>query len=144
MKSNFKQRPYIFLISLCILIFSLLSNAEKTTSPLISITPLEATKLIEENSAILVDVRELDEISSGMAKPARWMPLSRMNDGDRLYSDFLSTLPKDKSIILYCAAGRRAQRAQSKLESHGYRTYNMGGFSNWLNAKLPTRKPEKY
>ncbi len=113
------------------------------SSPLISITSAEAYKMIHQDKAILVDVRERNEVDKGLALPAYWMPLSKMENDDLMYIDFINRLPKNKIIIIYCASGKRAKKAQQKLENLGYHTENSGGFSDWINAKLPTRPFDK-
>lgn len=101
----------------------------------------EANKLIQKGTAILVDVREWEDVKNGMAAPARWMPLSRILSHDRMWADFLETLSKDKLIILYCRSGKRACRAESELAAVGFHTANIGRYSDWTNAGLPIRRP---
>lgn len=110
--------------------------------PAPSITASKAAARVRDGSAVLVDVREDREVRDGMAEPARWMPLSRMNDGDPIWDDFLNGLPKDKLVISYCASGKRAAKAARKMEARGYSVANMGGYSDWTGAGLPTKKPK--
>lgn len=122
-----------------------ISLAQDQTShvTLTFITPTEVNKLLKDNKAILVDVREADEITLGLAGSAQWMPLSKMKNEETQFMNFLNALPKDKLIVLYCAGGKRAAKAQVELENRGYQTANMGGFSEWLKAQLPIKKLEK-
>ncbi len=117
-----------------------LAEAQVANETIVSIKPIEAQKMIHQNKAVLVDVRERTEIIKGMADEAQWMPLSRMENDDLMYIDFVNRLPKDKIIILYCASGKRAQKAQKKLENRGFQTLNMGGYTDWVQAKLPIKK----
>ena len=101
----------------------------------------EAEGLIRNDFAVLVDVREDDEIKSGMAAPARWFPTSKIEADDPSWKEFVSKLPKDKQIVFYCAAGVRAGQAAAKLAGQGFKVGNMGGFKDWKAAGLPVKQP---
>ena len=105
------------------------------------VTPLEVAGLLRNDFAVLVDVREKDEVADGMAVDAKWMPLSKIEAGDPAWQDFLKNLPKDKQIVFYCAAGARAGKVAAMVADKGFRTGNMGGFDDWAKAGLPVRKP---
>lgn len=104
------------------------------------IAPLEAFKLQQENKAIIVDVREADEVKNGMVKDALFMPLSLMKDNVHEWEKMVSALPKDKTIIVYCRSGRRSGIAGEEFVNKGLRAVNMGGFEAWKNAGLPLEK----
>jgi len=101
------------------------------------IDPKAAAALVDKGSATLVDVREQDEVSAGMAKQAQWFPMSKMKEPDA-FKKFLATLPKGK-VIFYCAAGGRAGKAAEQAAALGYSVANMGGFKDWSAAGLPTK-----
>lgn len=103
-------------------------------------TPLEAFQAIKEKRAILVDVRELDEVQEGMAEPAIWFSVYEMDDGSALYTSFLQSLDKSKEIILYCRSGKRSGLATQLLSDKGFKATNLGGFEDWAAAGLPVRK----
>lgn len=102
-------------------------------------TPSEALAAVKENRAVLIDVRELDEVQEGMAAPASWFSMYEMEEGNPKYADFLKNLDKSKEIILYCRSGRRSGMAAQMLADKGFKTTNLGGFEDWANAGLPTR-----
>ncbi len=130
-----QQRRFAILATLA----AALATADEPRPP--KIEPKAAAQAVEKGEAVLVDVREKDEIAQGMAAPARWFATSRIqaNEGD--FRSFLATLPKGKQVIFYCAAGARADRAARKAMALGYKVANMGGYDDWVDAKLPTRKP---
>ena len=97
-----------------------------------------AAALVEKGGATLVDVREEDEVTAGMAKPAKWFPLSKVQSDPPAFKAFLAKLPKGK-VVFYCAAGRRAGLAAEQAVAQGYPAANMGGFSDWQAAGLPTK-----
>ncbi|MBK7862589.1 MAG: sulfurtransferase [Archangiaceae bacterium] len=102
------------------------------------VDPKSAAAQVEKGTASLVDVREEDEVTSGMAKPAKWFPLSKVNADPAAFKAFLAALPKGK-VVFYCAAGGRAGKAAEKAAALGYTTANMGGYSDWAAAGLPTK-----
>ena len=96
--------------------------------------PADALGLMNHNNALLLDVREDSEYTSGHILGSRHIPLSKL-------SDKLSTLKqdKDKPVIMVCASGSRSGRACSTLTKDGYSdVYNLkGGIMAWKNASLP-------
>lgn len=109
-------------------------------NPVSAVTPMEASGMLRNDFAVLVDVREADEVKGGMAQPAQWMPMSEIKEGNPRWVQFVEKLPKDKQIILYCAKGGRAGKVATMLVEKGFRTANMGGFSDWAKAGLPIKK----
>lgn len=136
---NFLAPAIIIIFTAIASYISQLAEAQLVGNPLSSITAIEAHKMVQQDRAILVDVRERNEVEKGLAMQAQWMPLSEMENDNLRYIDFLNHLPKNKTIILYCASGKRAKKAQRKLEDRGYQTENIGGFVDWTAAQLPTR-----
>ncbi|MBI4925436.1 MAG: rhodanese-like domain-containing protein [Bdellovibrio sp.] len=107
------------------------------TSAVRSVTPQEVMGLLRNDFAILVDVRESEELKDGMAQGAIWMPTSKIESDENAWREFVSKLSKAKEIIFYCAAGVRAEKVAKKLASLGFKTANMGGFSDWVKTGLP-------
>lgn len=83
------------------------------------------------DEACLIDVRELDEWNAGYINGARHIPLSY------LMNNPAPALPKDKDIILYCAAGVRSQQAAEILRAQGYeRLKNLTpGYMGWSQSQ---------
>ncbi len=113
----------------------------KTASGVRKIDPMETKGQISNGFAVLVDVRESDEVKQGIASDASWMPTSKIMANDPKWIEFKNKLPKDKLIVLYCAVGGRAGTVAEMLSKEGFRTANMGGYDGWTAAKLPTKIP---
>ncbi len=64
---------------------------------------------------VFIDVREPNEYASGHVVSAINVPVSKIAT-----SDVIKELPKDAQIVTYCAAGGRAGRAKSTLDSMGF------------------------
>ena len=101
--------------------------------------PKEVFSAMQKGNCILVDVREEDELrSEGIAEGALWMPTSKMDTDE--WTSFKQKLPKGKDIVCYCKSGMRSGRVAGLLCAEGFQAKNLGGFSVWKNAQLPTKK----
>jgi rhodanese-related sulfurtransferase len=118
--------------------FSLFTSPEGSGAR--QVTPAEAAQRVGDNTAVLVDVREPDEWTDGVAAPAALLPLSDLTGLRKQWKPFLDQAG-DREIILYCRSGARSGRAASALSKEGFHTANAGGFSDWARAGLPIRKP---
>lgn len=106
-----------------------------------AITPQETLGEMRNDFAVLLDVREADEVTAGIAQGATWIPTSKINADDPVFQQWLDKHPKDKKIVVYCAAGGRAGKIAAKINDKGYKAANMGGYKDWVAAGLPTQKP---
>jgi rhodanese-related sulfurtransferase len=101
-------------------------------------TPAAALDAIKRDGAILIDVREPDEWTGGVAAPAVLLPLSDLRHGRKKWGPFLEN-HRGQKLLLYCAAGVRSGVATRALRREGFHAINLGGFSAWTHAGLPTR-----
>jgi rhodanese-related sulfurtransferase len=108
------------------------------------ITPAEAAAQAKAGRAVIVDVRERNEIASGMAEGARWYPTSSIQSDPDAFAKFVSGLPADQTVVFYCAVGVRAGRAaEIASKEPGRKAANLGGFKDWQAAGLPVAMPAK-
>ncbi|NOT17231.1 MAG: rhodanese-like domain-containing protein [Sulfuriferula sp.] len=95
----------------------------------------EAVRLINHENALILDVREANEFSSGHIANAKHIP------GGQL-ANSLKTLEKhkDQTIVVNCRSGARSAMACGVLRKNGFtKVYNLkGGIVAWQNANLPT------
>jgi rhodanese-related sulfurtransferase len=102
------------------------------------VTPAEASKLVDQGQAILVDVREPDEwAETGVAAPAHLVSLSEIQGS---VGKELAGKHGDKEIIFYCRSGGRSAAAAKAFAQQGLRTANAGGIRDWIDAGLPVRR----
>lgn len=100
---------------------------------------IRAYKLASEGKAILIDVREADEVKEGMVKDAKWFPLSRLETPkEKWVGDFLKMID-GKEIFVYCRTGKRSEKAKNILQNTGISSKNIGGWET-LKETLPTTK----
>lgn len=103
-------------------------------------TPLEAKMLLDSNKAIIVDVREPQETSSGIVPGALLLPMSVMDKHPDTFKKIVSDFSKNKTVIVYCASGRRSQIVGSEIQTLGYRVLNMKSFTLWKEAGFDIKK----
>ena len=101
------------------------------------ITPAEAQKLMAQENTLVVDVRDAPEVEkSGKVAGAVHVPRGMLEfraDPESPYYD--QNFAKDKTVIVYCAAGGRAALSGQALKEMGYgEVYNLGGFNDWAEA----------
>jgi rhodanese-related sulfurtransferase len=101
------------------------------------ISPEQAQELIAKGDALVVDVRDAPEVAqSGKVAGAVNIPRGMLEfraDPESPYYD--QSFAKDKTVILYCAAGGRAALSGQALKEMGYpEVYNMGGFKDWADS----------
>ena len=99
-----------------------------------SITPRDAAAAVETAGALLVDVRERDEFSAERAPGVALVPIS----------EFVARheeLPKDRPLLMICAAGSRSASATAYLLQRGWTDVKnvTGGMMAWSAQGLPTR-----
>lgn len=119
------------MITICALFVSFAPSFSYT-----NLTPAQVhEKLVNQDSLLLLDVREIWEYQAGHIVVNGGLTVSPANMP--LTSGVLATqyqrLPKNIDIIVYCKAGGRSAAASSFLENNGFtRIFNMtGGFNAW-------------
>lgn len=102
-----------------------------------SLTPTEATMLINRENAQLVDIREPNEYVSGHLCDSRNIPSGSLAERAGELEAF-----KDKPIILVCQSGARSSTARATLTKLGFeRVHSLdGGTVAWVEAGLPLKK----
>jgi rhodanese-related sulfurtransferase len=109
-----------------------------------SISPTDAEAQMKAGKAILVDVRERNEIDGGMAEGARWYPTSSIKSDPDTYRKFVASLPADQTVVFYCASGvRSGKAAEIAAQQAGRKAANLGGFKDWTGAGLPVIVPAR-
>ncbi len=102
-----------------------------------NLRPKDIHKLAKECKAVILDVRELSELSGGHVEGAQWIATSEISSNSAKYQSLLKTLPKDKPIYAYCASGYRSEGLRVMLSKQGYTVYNIGGFRSLMRAGIP-------
>ena len=88
------------------------------------------------NGALLVDVREKDEVEA-LAYDVPNIINIPLSEFDERYTE----IPKDKDVVMVCKGGGRSLRAAGFLVNHGYtNVINMQhGIERWVQKGFPTK-----
>ena len=101
------------------------------------ITPTEAVQCMNREKGVVIDVCGADEFAQGHIKGALNVPLDELDAR-------LGKAVKNKStpLIMVCAAGVRAKRAQAMAQKLGFEKVHsiQGGLKAWKEANLPVVK----
>jgi hydroxyacylglutathione hydrolase len=95
-----------------------------------------AEHLASAHPPLAIDVRTPREREQKHIDGSLSVPLNRL-------ADHLSSLPKDRPLLLYCAGGYRSSVAASLLQRSGFHSVAeiAGGFAAWEAANLPVVAP---
>ena len=98
------------------------------------ITPLDAFEILQNDKAVFIDVREIDEIEIERIdlKSVLYYPMTAI-------ADKLKFIAKDQNIILVCPNGIRSTKVANLLTINNYpNVANLdGGFSAWRSQGFP-------
>lgn len=128
------NHPILFTALAAVLGMIAFMEYERMFSGVKPLSPMEATRLQNDEDAMFVDVREEGEFKTGHVPGALHIPSSAF---DKRMVELEKH--KKKPIILYCANGTRATRAGGKLRKKEFESvYTMaGGIAGWEKASMP-------
>jgi rhodanese-related sulfurtransferase len=101
----------------------------------------EAKAALQSGTAVLVDIREPMEWTSGVAKQSALMPFSDLRGARVQWRPFLEK-QKGKRLLLYCASGTRSGMAAKKLRAEGFNAVNAGSLRDWHRSGWPVLPPK--
>ncbi|OOZ39622.1 hypothetical protein BOW53_10785 [Solemya pervernicosa gill symbiont] len=132
------QNWVLFMTLLFVFTMILFEEFSRRTRGYEDIAPEQATRVINHDDAVLLDVRDDKEYrQDGHINDSIHIPLGdlqrRMEELDKY---------KGKPVIAYCRSGHRSRGALSMLKREGFETlYNLGGgIMAWQNANLPVSR----
>ncbi|WNL45618.1 rhodanese-like domain-containing protein [Dyella sp. BiH032] len=100
--------------------------------------PLTRPELLRLQQAgqapLLLDVRRADEYRDGHIAGALNIPVEHLAERYTALG-----VPREREIVVYCASGRRAARAQALLAAQGYSHVRLldGSVDAWRREQLP-------
>jgi rhodanese-related sulfurtransferase len=129
---EFVQQNIVWIIAAAVSGGMLLASFVRTGGKGISVT--EATLLINREEAVVLDVRETQEWSTGHIANARHLAIGQIEKRISELDKF-----KDRPLIVCCATGNRSTSACATLKKAGFeRVFNLsGGIGAWKDAGLP-------
>ena len=99
--------------------------------------PTAAIRLMNNDDAVVLDVRAATDFNNGHIKNAKNIPITSLkSELDSLIKD------KNKPVLAYCRSGNVSGKACRILKSSGFSdVHNLaGGILNWQEANLPLTK----
>ncbi len=98
-------------------------------------------RIVEDNSALIIDVRLGETFRKGHISGAKSMPLVEF---DELIGNFYETISMEQNIVVYCS-GRECTDSHAfvtKLSEVGYENVKVfaGGFTDWAKEGYPVEK----
>jgi rhodanese-related sulfurtransferase len=120
-----------------LLAYWLVGEVKNRTSGIGSVSPLNATQMINHSNAVVVDVREDKEVADGLIINSIHIPLGDFKNQLKKLEKY-----KEKPIIVSCRSGSRSNHACSTLRKNGFqKVHNLrGGVTAWLKEGLPLVK----
>jgi rhodanese-related sulfurtransferase len=100
-------------------------------NPEIEVSPQRTRELLQNDEAVVVDVREPYEREAGHIEGSRHIELERL-------ASQAETLPKDRTIVFHCRLGARSAMAAQAFRAAGFDAWSMaGGLVAWEQDGLP-------
>jgi len=97
-----------------------------------AVSTAQAVQMMNQQHAVLIDVRTADLFNAGHIPQARNVPAADIEQK-------ASHLPKNKPLIVVCELGRSAASAAAQLKKLGFTEVSVleGGVKAWNEAGLP-------
>lgn len=139
---EFILNHYILSLALAVVTFLLIQELFDTAfKKFKSISPLLAVAKMNDGEAVIIDVREPNEITQGHIENAINMPLSKLPEHLTKLEPY-----KKKPVLIACQTGARSASAGKILTKAGFEQVFVitGGMQSWeSDYKLPIKMPNK-
>lgn len=101
------------------------------------LTPLQATRLINSEMAVVIDIRDAHAYSKGHITNAIHISSAELDKDIKHLEQY-----KNQPLIIVCAIGKKSRYLVNKLRKQGYgKVYIlMGGMSAWGSSNMPVVK----
>ena len=132
-------QEHIWLIAIAVLSGGMLlwSFIGPTVLGIPQVNTFEATQLINQRDAVVVDVRDEGEYRAGHIPHSRHVPLTAIGGRVQELEKF-----REKPVVLVCRSGNRAGAAAGILKKRGFQDVRVlrGGVVSWEQANLPVER----
>ena len=127
---------HLFLVGALAVVLALLIKAEfdHQAGRANQVDPTAAIPIMNNDDAVVVDVRETADFNKGHIKNAKNIPMSSLKQKLDSVAD-----QKGKPVLMYCRSGNVPGKACRMLKKSGYTdVHNLaGGILGWQDANLP-------
>ena len=128
---------YLFVALVVVLFLLVAAPLNQAIHGVRSVPVSQAVRMVNHDSALIIDVREPDEFRSGHIPNAINIPLgslrSRMGEIEKF---------RDRPLVISCRTSQRSAKAAMTLRRHDFRSVHIlaGGILAWQSENLPTEK----
>ncbi|MEJ2060061.1 MAG: rhodanese-like domain-containing protein [Gammaproteobacteria bacterium] len=131
------RHPVLFALLAAVVVLIIWTEIRRFTSGFRQVSPAEAVRLINQDETLLLDVRDANEVRTGVIGGAKHIPLADLTKRVDELEKF-----RDKTILAYCRSGSRSAQACSQLLKRDFKNVvNLkGGIMAWQEANLPLSK----
>lgn len=135
------NHPILSGSAIALIVIIVVYEFRRATRGFADLEPTDVTRLMNNEDAVLLDVRTAEDFEKRHILNARSVPSAEL--ADRI--EKLTKQTADKPVIVYCDTGISSGRAASLLVQAGLqRVYSLkGGLSAWETAGLPVVKKRK-
>jgi len=130
---------HLFLVGgfVVVLVLVIKAEYEHQSGKANQMDPTAAIRLMNNDEAVVLDVREASDFNNGHIKNAKNIPFTSLKGQlDNLLKD------REKPVLAYCRSGNVSGKACRILKSSGFsNVHNLaGGILSWQDANLPLTK----
>lgn len=119
----------IFLVVASLLCLTACCSVRRSRATFHSLNVEAFERIIQKENVLLVDVRTAEEHAKGAIEGT---DLNLDVRSSTFFSDY-RTLPKDKTIALYCKGGGRSKQVAGVLAGNGYKVVELAvGYDGWV------------
>ncbi len=133
----FANNLFLCLAFIVVLMLTLRAEFQHQSGKMNELSPMQATRLMNNENAVIVAVSETTDFEKGHIKNAINIPIKELTNK-------LPDLQKysDKAVLTYCKSGNQSVRACKVLKQSNFsNVHNIsGGLQNWKEANLPVVK----
>lgn len=127
----------LFAALAAVMILLVFDPAGMASSTARAVSPMELSRLVNHEQAVLVDIRSIEEFEAGHIAKSRNIPLDQIEN----HSKKLEKIKK-RPIVIVCQSGKRSGKAAAKLRKMEFdKLFQLsGGLIEWQKENLPLEK----
>lgn len=96
----------------------------------------QATEMVREADAVLIDIRQDYEWDAGRLPGATHIEINRL-------AAEAESLPQNRPVIFYCRTGSRSEMVVTAFREAGFDAYHLGGgMTAWIGEGEPIEPPD--
>ena len=132
---SFIEHAWIYFLFLAVLLLALYFTESKKAG--VSVSTQEATRLMNKDNALVLDIREEKEFKTGHIIGSVSFPATETEKRIQELEKF-----KDRQIIIVCKLGHSSGSITKRLSSMGFSKVVRlsGGINEWQASSLPLKR----